>query len=159
MAAMLNRSLRLRLALVPAYAVVGFVLLYCSYSGDTFCGDAGRPSVLLATMRLALLATALDTVVSLLAGLFRREKRVPIRLIWKKPLPEALAVGLTLYFAQNLLFDGYQVHRLTGTVADVSCLLTEGYGMMYPFTVVPAFALLTFTRENLFDWLSRKAPD
>jgi hypothetical protein len=158
-AAMFNRKFRLRLALVPAYAVVGFVLLCWGDSGDTFCGDAGRPSVPLATMRFALLATSLDTVVSLLAGLFRPEKKVPFRLA-KKPLLEALAVGVTLYFAQSFLFEGGEInHPLKGTVLDVSCLLTEGYGMFYPVLVVPAFALLTFARENLFDWLSRKVPD
>jgi hypothetical protein len=156
---MLNRSFGLRLAFVPAYALVAWGLLYCYYAGDSLCGYAGAPSVRLATMRFALLATALDTIVSLVAGLFRREKRTPSRLKWRSLL-EALAVGLILYCAQNFLFDAVvDSQRLDGTLADVSCLLTEGYGMLYPFVVVPAVALLTFVRENLFDWVSRKVPD
>ncbi len=158
---MLNRSFGLRLAFVPAYALAAWGFLYCYYSGDSLCGYAGAPSVPLATMRFTLLATALDTVASLVAGLFGREKKIPFRPIWKKkPFLEALAVGVTLYLAQNFLFDAVvDSHRLEGTVADVSCLLTEGYGMFYPVVIVPAFALLTFVRENLFDWLSRKVAD
>ncbi len=105
---MLNRSFGLRLAFVPAYALVAWGLLYCYYAGDSLCGYAGAPSVPLATMRFALLATVLDTVVSLVAGFFRREKRTPSRLIWRSFL-EALAVGATLYFAQDFLFEGVEV--------------------------------------------------
>ena len=144
-----------RLMLVIAYALVAFAFLNWLYAGDSFCGDSHRPSVLLASLRFTLLATSLDFLSSLLVGLLRRRDGTWLKLVWLRSLLTALAVGLLLYFAQDFLFEGYGVFRFEGTPADVSCLLTEGYGMVYPIIVVPAFALLSFGREMLLGWITR----
>jgi hypothetical protein len=149
---MFNRRNKLRISLTVAYALVAFIALNWFYAGDTFCGDAQRPSVALATFRLTLFATALDALAGLLGGLLRRHIEMP----WGQAILAALVVGATLYSVQGFLFERYGVSRFSSTAADVSCLLTEGYGMVYPFTIVPAFAFLTFGREMLLGWLNRK---
>ncbi len=156
---MVNRRHTLRLSLTLAYALVAFIFLNWFYAGDTFCGDAHRPSVLLATLRFTVLVTVLDFLASLLGDLVSRKNKDFVGLKWEGPVLATLTVGVALYFAQDMLYEGDGVFRFDGTVADVSCLITEGYGMVYPYTIVPAFALLTFGREVLFRRLSRNLPD
>jgi membrane protease YdiL (CAAX protease family) len=156
---MFKRRHTLRLALTLAYALVAFIYLNLLYAGDTFCGDAHRPSILLATLRFTILATTLDFLASLLGGLVSRKNKASGGLKWAGTALTTLAVGMTLYYARDLLFEGYGIFRFEGTIADVSCLITEGYGLVYPLTIVSAFVILTFVREILFRSLCRTLPD
>jgi len=101
------------------------------------------------TARLALACTAWDLVASgcalLAASVLKRVS------VWNVILA-AFVAGLGFASIPFWIYRGYGVFLFENTWADVSCFFTEGYGMMFPFTVAPALALATLGRE----WLIRR---
>jgi len=150
-----NTRYFLRLLLSCIYAFVAFAILRWFYAGDSFCTRPG--GINLSAFKLAFSITILDRLASWLGMLLGHGSKVFDRPVWIRALSAAVIVGTILFFSPNWIYQAYRVFRFYGTPADVTCLFEEGYGMVFPVTVAPLFALLTFARELLQDWLSRRA--
>ena len=153
---MVKRRYAVRSIMNGLYLLGAYIFLKWFYSGNPLCGEIGRPSLSLSVVRLTLLIALLDVVASQVALLLLgRRCRAPMGRDWVCALAAAGLVGTVLILSPEWIYKGSGVFRLEGTVADVSCLFEEGYGMVFPFTVAPLFAALTLAREFLSGWLIR----
>jgi hypothetical protein len=151
---MVKRRRLIRLAFHAAYVLVAWAFLEWYYSGDSLCGEPIQLSVFSSVLRLLILVTVLDVGVGQLARWIRkRQGDVPGGNVAIAGL-SALVIAFFLFFLPEWVFKGYGHFRFEGTAAELSCLLTEGYGMAFPFIVAPALSFLTFTRELLVSGLT-----
>lgn len=140
-----------RLAMEAIYAMVMLVLLWWYYSGDTFCTKTGR-SLPLAVLCLSLILLTLDLSATLAGVALARLARISG--FYGAAIAAAL-VGMTAELFPYVLnklgqFDA-GTHRY-----DLTCLVTEGYAMIFPMITVPMIALGTFLRECAVVSLQRR---
>jgi hypothetical protein len=129
------------------FAVAFIVLLYFSFD-DSFCARPGARNYWIMNGQLALALAAYSFIVtfgvaavlSISAPKLGRIRRIRAGI-------SALVVGLGVAFIPFWIYRGYGHFRFEGTWADVSCYFTEGFGLMFPFTVAPLLAIATYVQE------------
>jgi hypothetical protein len=141
---------RVRLLSSCLYLAFVYVLLFWYTSGDSFCERPGiGPGHAIASARLAVACTAWDLFASV-CGLL-------VIAITNKRTPRS---GVGIFVSAVVAGVGfcsipYWIYRSDGrflfenTWADVSCVFTEGYGMVFPLIVAPALVAGTVVREWL----------
>ena len=130
--------------LTGCYAAVVLSVLCLEGKGNYFCNRPGSSGFLIPTLALTFVVVIWDLISSSLAG-------VVARFVGTKSAPFLAAVfvfaGLTTL--PFIVFRGGGSTAFENTWADVSCFVTEGYGMMFPVTMAPLFAVATLIKEWL----------
>lgn len=145
-----------RLILTLLYLLCAFIFLNWFYSGNPLSGEGNRPRLFRSVLRLTLFISLLDFLASYPASLIESCIKTSLNPYWVRAIVAGMFVGAVLVSLPGWIFKGYGAYRFQGTAADVCCLFEEGYGMVFPFTVAPMFALLTFARELLLGRLIKK---
>jgi hypothetical protein len=140
---------RLRGVLFASYWVIAFIVLFLFSSDDTFCARPGARNYLIMTAQLALALAAYDLAVSVGVAAASTAAKKAFKMQWTSPLLTTVIVGSSLAYLPFWIYRGYGSFRFENTWADVSCFFTEGYGLSFPFVVVPVLTLATLLREVL----------
>ena len=101
------------------------------------------------TAQLALALAAYDLAVSVGVAAASTAAKKAFKMQWTSPLLTMVIVGSSLAYLPFWIYRGYGSFRFENTWADVSCFFTEGYGLSFPFVVVPVLTLATLLREVL----------
>ena len=131
-----------------AYWVASFVVLFFFSLDNDFCSRPVAHNHIIATAQFAFALALFDSAVSNGVGMMiPRLSQIPAT--WFSTLLTTLIVGSGIACLPLWIYRGYGHFRFENTWMDVSCFFTEGYGMVFPFTVAPLLALLTFLTEVL----------
>jgi hypothetical protein len=125
------------------YFVISDLVLLWYASDDLFCGHS-RFAV---AAKLALGTALWELCCSSGAEGAMRLGCVTPRLA---PLLAAFVTGTGIASIPLWIYRGYGVFRFEGTVGDVSCVFTEGFGVAFPFVVAPALAFVSL----ILGWLA-----
>jgi hypothetical protein len=142
---------RLRVALESFYAVTVLVILCFIARGNYFCNRPGSSGFFIPALSLTVGVSVWDLISGILGAMTARSGWR-----WVAPVLVSVAVFAGLARLPSIVFRGNGAVAFSDTRADVSCFVTEGYGMMFPFTVAPLFAVLSLVRELLFLRLQRR---
>ena len=124
------------------YLVVCFAGLFYYTYGSCFCSRPDGSSHVAQTLHLTVACTVWAVFASICGAFAAKESG----LSWLAP---AVSTLLALVGFASIPFWIYDSGRFMfeGTLADVSCFFTEGYGMKFPFFVAPALAVATLLGE------------
>jgi hypothetical protein len=133
---------RVRAAVVMAYFVACFAVLFYYTSGSSFCARPGESGHAAQTFHLTVACTVWEILASCFGTVAARRSAMP----WLAPLVSTLLALVGLASIPFWIFENGRF-LFEGTWADVSCFFTEGYGMMFPVVVAPALAVATLVGE------------
>jgi hypothetical protein len=123
----------------------------CVLTEEDLGGAFGKGNRKITCDALALAVTAWDFISSLLGAVASS-----FGWIWVAPALSTIVVFAGLASLAWLAHIGYGSFRFENTWADISCFVTEGYGMMFPISVAPLFAAITLIREVVLLRLQRR---
>ena len=141
--------MRLRGVLFASYCVIAFITLFVFSVDNTACARPGARNYLILTAQLALAIAAYDFAVSVGVAAASTAAKKVFKMQWTRSLLTTVIVGSGLAYLPFWIYRGYGSFRFENTWADVSCFFTEGYGLGFPFVVVPVLTLSTLLREIL----------
>lgn len=154
---MQDNELRVRIYLSIVYGFLAFAVLTAQYRNSYFCNRTEKLGFIAPVLRLSFAVTLLDLVGSLCGrGLDRlRAPKGPRTYI--APVACSVIVGSGLFYLPFWIYLGYGHFRFENTVLDVSCLFTEGYGIVFVYIFAPLFAILSLTRELILEKVLRSS--
>lgn len=142
LASMKAAALRTWALYTSLYFVAGMLVLCMVGRGDYFCIHLNKYGYLLPAIVLAGAVTVWDFIASCVGSLAAK--------FGKRGVANAVIAALVLVAVMNLpslVFEYRDTDTLfANTWADVSCLMSEGYGMMFPYVVAPLFTALTLVK-------------
>ena len=147
---MSTQEKKARSVVAIGYFVTCFALLFYYTNGSPFCSRPGESGHLAQTLRLAIVCTVWEVLVSTCGALLAKQFDV-------RGVAPVVATALALIGFASIPFWIYDTGRFMseGTWADVSCFFTEGYSMMFPLVVAPILAIATLAGELIILRLNR----
>lgn len=151
---MFLRSPYLRIMLTLFYGMTVFAGIYAGNmaAGNCFCTGYLSPTLMGASLRFTALLIVLDQAARLWGVLMRL-------LDGSEAMGAFFAgttVALTLIFLQQGIFEAFWTTGRLHRAIDMSCLITEGYGMIFPILMVPLLALATYFHELAYSRLLQR---
>jgi hypothetical protein len=125
------------------YFGISLAYLLWLYGDDTFCERLNERPWWAPVAILAGVVTAFDATLDLILNSYRAASQNNVI----RPACVIAFVWGALTFLPFWIYGGYGHFRFEGSWIDVSCLVTEAWGMAFPFTVAPVFALLSAVRQ------------
>lgn len=146
-----HRDLRVRIYLAIVYGLLVFTTLVAQYRDSYFCNRIGKFGFMAPVVTLSVAVTLLDLIASLCArGLDLRWVPKGPR-IYIAPVACSVIVACGLSYLPFWIYLGYGHFRFENTVLNVSCLFSEGYGIVFLYIFAPLFAILSLVRELILE--------
>jgi hypothetical protein len=139
----MSRAAAARLLSSAAFFLVAYGILF-AYADNYFCSASRGQARPIVSAKLALACTLWDGFACAL-GLFASrlaDRRCSLRIFASTIVSGAGFASIPFW-----IYQGYGHFLFENTWADVSCIFTEGSGMMFPLIVTPLLAETTLIRE------------
>lgn len=144
-------ELRVRTLLVIVYGVIAFAALTAFYRHSYFCNRTGKFGFIAPVVTLSVAITLLDLIASLCARGLDRLWVPKGPKIYIAPVACSVIVACGLFYLPSWIYRGYGHFRFENTVLHISCLFTEGYGIVFLYIFAPLFAILSLVRELILE--------
>lgn len=152
-----NSELRLRIFLELAYGLLTFAVFAIFYRQDFFCNRTSSLGYVAPVLTLTIGVTLLDFIATMCGRVLAHYLAASIPKTLIASVVCSAIVGIVLFYLPFWVNQGYGHFRFE-SIANVGCLFTEGYGMMFLYLAPPFFALLSLIRELILGRMLRSRP-